>query len=277
MMIPSFLLSLREGVEAALIIGIVLGTLRKINRMDMSRSVWFGAGSAAILSFIAALLLQALGATFEGQAEEIFEGTTMILAAGVLTWMVFWMQRQSLTLKSELESGVQQAALSGGYQALFSLAFLAVLREGIELALFLTAASITTEGTQILIGAALGLAAAAFLGWLLFATTVRLNLRHFFQATSILLILFAVGLFAHGVHEFNEAGLIPPVIVHVWDTNHILDEDSSAGVFLKALFGYNGNPSLTEVIAYGGFLAAIIIGLRIGPYKRVLETHQTTQ
>jgi high-affinity iron transporter len=276
-MIPSLLLSLREGVEAALIIGVVLGTLRKINRMDMSRAVWLGAGSAAIISLLVALLLQALGTAFKGRAEEIFEGITMVLAAGILTWMIFWMNRQALKIKSELESGVQQAAIMGGNQALFSLAFLAVLREGVELALFLTAASISTEGMQILIGAALGLSAAFLLGWLLFASTVRLNLQHFFKVTGILLILFAAGLFAHGIHEFNEAGLIPPVIEHIWDTNHILDENSSAGMFLKALFGYNGNPSLTEVIAYSGYLLAIGIGLRLSPYLRGLETEQPTQ
>jgi high-affinity iron transporter len=276
-LIPSFLLSLREGVEAALILGIVLGTLRKINRMDMSRSVWLGAGSAAVISFIAAILLHALGASFEGQTEAIFEGVTMVLAAGVLTWMIFWMQRQSRSIKAELESGVQHALSSGGSQALFSLAFLAVLREGIELALFLTAASLSVEGTLTLTGAILGLGLAALLGWLLFASTVRLNLRRFFQVTSFMLILFAAGLIAHGIHEFNEVGLIPPVIEHIWDTNPILDENSPSGIFLKALFGYNGNPSLTEVIAYAGYFLAIIIGLRMSPYRRTIETQQSTR
>lgn len=276
-MIPSLLLSLREGVEAALIIGIVLGTLRKINRMDMSRSVWLGTGTAAVLSLLTAMLLHALGASFEGHTEEIFEGVTMALAAGVLTWMIFWMQRQSRTIKSELESGVQRALNAGGSQALFSLAFLAVLREGVELALFLTAASLSVESTQTLLGAILGLAAAVLLGWLLFATTVRLNLRRFFQMTSFMLILFAAGLFAHGVHEFTEVGLIPPIIEHIWDTNPILDENSSLGMFLKALFGYNGNPSLTEVIAYAGYFLAISIGLRVSPYGRVVENHQSTR
>lgn len=274
-MIPSFLLSLREGVEAALIIGIVLGTLRKINRMDMKRSVWLGVGCAGILSILTALVLQSIGAGFEGRAEEIFEGVTMILAAGILTWMIFWMQRQSHAIKSELESGVQHAAALGGSKALFSLAFLAVLREGVELALFLTAASLSTDAIQTLFGAVLGLAAAIVLGWILFATTVQLNLRRFFQMTSILLILFAAGLLAQGVHEFNEAGLIPPVIEHVWDINHIIDEESSLGVFLKALFGYNGNPSLTEVIAYVGYFIAIVIGLRMSPYRRSIETQRS--
>jgi high-affinity iron transporter len=274
--IPSFLLSLREGIEAALIIGIVMGTLRKINRMDMSRPVWLGSGSAAILSIIVALLLHTLGASFEGRTEQIFEGVTMALAAIVLTWMIFWMQRQSRTIKSELESGVQRALSSGGGQALFLLAFFAVLREGVELALFLTAASLSTEAMQILSGAILGLAGAVLLGWLLFASTVRLNLRRFFQVTSLLLILFAAGLFAHSVHEFNEVGLIPPIIEHVWDTNPILNEESSPGMLLKALFGYNGNPSLTEVIAYAGYFLAIIIGLRMSPFRQPIENHQTS-
>lgn len=276
-MIPSFLLSLREGVEAALIIGVVLGTLRKINQLDMGRTVWLGAGSAAVLSFLTAIVLRTLGASFEGHAEEIFEGITMLLAAGVLTWMIFWMQRQSRTIRSELESGVQNAVSFGGNKALFSLAFLAVLREGIELALFLTAASLSTDTFQMLIGAIFGLLAAVVLGWLLFATTVRLNMRRFFQMTGILLILFAAGLLAQGVHEFNEAGIIPPLLEHVWDTNHIVDENSTLGLFLKALFGYNGNPSLTEVIAYIGYFIAIFIGLRLSPFRRSIETRQSAQ
>lgn len=276
-MIASLLLSLREGIEAALIVGVVLSTLRKINRMDMSSAVWLGAGSAVIISFIVALLLHSIGTVFEGRAEEIFEGITMVFAAGVLTWMIFWMKRQSLTIKSELENDVQQVAMKGGRYALFLLAFLAVLREGVELALFLTAASVSTEGIQILIGVTLGLSAAIFLGWSLFATTIRLNLQHFFMVSGILLILFAAGLFAHGIHEFNEASLIPPVIEHIWDTNHILDENSSAGMFLKALFGYNGNPSLTEVLAYTGYLLAIVIGLLLRPFLHGLESKLPTQ
>lgn len=276
-MIASLLLSLREGIEAALIVGVVLSTLRKINRMDVSSAVWLGAGSAVIISFIVALLLHSIGTVFEGRAEEIFEGITMVFAAGVLTWMIFWMKRQSLTIKSELENDVQQVAMKGGRYALFLLAFLAVLREGVELALFLTAVSVSTEGIQILIGVTIGLSAAIFLGWSLFATTIRLNLQHFFKVTGILLILFAAGLFAHGIHEFNEASLIPPVIEHIWDTNHILDENSSAGMFLKALFGYNGNPSLTEVLAYTGYLLAIVIGLLLRPYLHGLESKLPTQ
>lgn len=262
-MLPSYLLSLREGIEAALIIGIVLGALRKMHRMDLSPAVWFGVISASLLSILAGVLLTILGLSFEGQAEQIFEGITMLLAASVLTWMIFWMSRQARNIKGELESGVHKAAFEGGKRGLFALAFLAVLREGIELALFLVASVFASDVQQTLIGTFLGLGTATLLGWSLFATTVRLDLRRFFQVTGFLLILFAAGLVAHGVHEFNEAGVIPSVVENVWNANPILDEDTTLGSMLKALFGYNGNPSLTEVLAYFTYFVAIFFGLRL--------------
>jgi len=260
-MFPSYLLSLREGLEAALLIGIVLGTLRKLNQQQLRPTVWAGAISAIFVSLVAAWVLNQLGANFEGKAEEIYEGITMLFAAGVLTWMIFWMQRQARGLKTGLELDVRRATLKSGAKALFLLAFLAVVREGIELVLFLTAAAMTTSSQQTLIGALLGLGTAIFLGWLLFTTTIKLNLASFFKVTSVLLIFFAAGLVAYGVHEFNEAGLIPPIIEHVWDINHILDEKSVLGSLLKTLFGYNGNPSLSEVLAYLAYFVLISFGL----------------
>jgi len=262
-MLPSYLLSLREGIEAALIVGIVLGALRQMHRKDLSSAVWIGVLSASVLSVLAGILLTALGLSFEGKSEQTFEGVTMLLAAGVLTWMIFWMSRQARNIKGELESGVHKAAFEGGKRGLFALAFLAVFREGIELALFLVASIFASDVQQTLIGAFLGLATAILLGWSLFATTVRLDLRRFFQVTGFLLILFAAGLVAHGVHEFNEAGLIPAVIEHVWDVNPILNENTTLGSMLKALFGYNGNPSLTEVLAYFIYFVAVFISLRM--------------
>ena len=260
-MLPSFLLSLREGLEGALIIGIVLGALRKLDRRDLNPIVWAGTISAIAISIIAAILLTSLDASLEGSAEPIFEGFTMFLAAAVLTWMIFWMHRQSRHIKSELEAGVRRATLKSGRKALFFLAFISVLREGIELALFLTAAALAIDANQTLSGALIGLGAAALLGWSMFASTVRLNLGAFFQVTGVLLILFAAGLVAHGVHEFNEVGWIPSVIEHIWDVNFLLNERSLVGQVLQTLFGYNGNPSLTEVIAYLTYFAAIGFGL----------------
>jgi high-affinity iron transporter len=265
-MLPTYLLSLREGLEAALIIGIVLGALTKIRRNDLSPAVWLGTLSAVGVSVLTAVLLTTFGMSLEDKAEQIFEGVTMLIAAGILTWMIFWMSKQARFLKGELEAGVNKAAVSTGKRAVFWLAFVAVVREGVELALFITAAffagdqnQLATNIIQTLAGTILGLGTAALLGWTLFATTVRLDLRRFFQVTGILLILFAAGLVAHGVHEFNEVGWIPAVIEHIWDVNIILDENSLAGQLLKTLFGYNGNPSLTEMIAYFAYLVVVSI------------------
>ena len=257
-MLPSYLLSLREGLEAALIIGIILGALHKLHRSDLKPVVWRGVGLAVTLSILAGLGLNLLGMEFEGVLEEAFEGIAMLLAAGILTWMILWMQRQGGEIRREIETKTRQASLQKGGQALFFLAFLAVFREGIELALFLMATRLATSPLATLVGAILGLVTAIALGLLVFSSTRRLNLRQFFIVTNVLLLLFAAGLVAHGVHELNEAGWIPSIIQPDWDVNHILHDKSPTGEIMKALFGYNGNPSLTEVLAYIGYF--LILG-----------------
>lgn len=261
-MLPSYLLSLREGLEAALIIGIVLGALQKIRRTDLAPALWLGTFAALAVSILTAVILTLFGMSLEEAAEQIYEGITMLLAAGILTWMIFWMSKQAKNIKTELEEGVNIAAATTGKRAVFGLAFLAVVREGVELALFITAAffagnneNVTTNIILTLAGVVLGLGTAVLLGWSLLAATARLNLRRFFQITGYLLILFAAGLVAHGIHEFNEVGWIPSIIEHVWDVNAIVDEKSVFGELLKTLFGYNGNPSLTEVIGYFIYLS----------------------
>jgi len=265
MMLASALITLREGLEAALIVGIVLGVLNKLGRTDRSGPVWAGVLVAVIVSVAAGLAFNALGVAFEGRGEEIFEGVAMLLAAGVLTWMIFWMQRQGRQIQTELEMDVRRATTTGSAWALFSLAFVAVVREGIETVLFLTAAAFSATPAQILVGGALGLTVAVTLGWLIFAAGKRLDVRVFFRVTSVLLILFAAGLVAHGVHELQEAALLPAFVEHVWDVNHILDERSAVGTFLKTLFGYNGNPSLLEVVTYGIYFIVVgVVSLRQG-------------
>ncbi len=257
-MLPSFLLSLREGIEAALIIGIVIGVLNKINHQELKPVVWRGVILAVALSFAFGIGLNAIGMEFTGQFEEVFEGLAMLLAAAILTWMILWMQRQGGQLQRDLEVKTVQATFKRGGSALLILAFLAVFREGIELALFLIAARMASDTVSVIIGAALGLGAAVTLGWLLFASTKRLNLKHFFQVTNILLLFFAAGLVAHGVHELIEASWIPAIIDPVWDINHILSDKSEISGILKALFGYNGNPALMEVLAYLSYF--IVLG-----------------
>ncbi|HEY4688069.1 MAG TPA: FTR1 family protein [Anaerolineae bacterium] len=267
-MLPSFLLALREGMEAALIVGIVLGVLKKMNRLDWASRVWLGVAAAGVISLIGAVLLSAIDARFEGPAEQAFEGITMLAAAGVLTWMIFWMQKQGRRIQSGLEADVKMALTRGQDWALFSVAFFAVMREGLELALFLTAANFSTPeagvGAPILgwLGGVLGLIAAAIIGWLLFDTTAKLNLRRFFQLTSVLLVVFAAGLVGHAIHEFNELGWISPIVEHFYDINSILPEDTTLGLFLKALFGYNANPSLSETIGYLAYFVLIYFATR---------------
>ena len=264
-MLPSYLLSLREGLEAALIIGIVLGALEKIRRNDLKPALWLGVLGAVAVSAFTAVLLTTFGLSLEGTAEEIYEGVTMFLAAGILTWMIFWMSKQAKNIKTELEEGVHKAAATTGKRAIFWLAFIAVVCEGVELALFITAAffagnsdNLADNTIQTLAGVALGLGTSILLGWSLLAATARLNLKKFFQVTGYLLILFAAGLVAHGIHEFNEAGWIPSIIEHVWDANSIIDETSVTGELLKTIFGYNGNPSLTEMIGYFTYLVSAV-------------------
>jgi high-affinity iron transporter len=261
-MLPSYLLSLREGIEAALIVGIVLSVLRQMRRTDLSLSVWIGVISAVAISVLVAVILTVFGLSLEGPAEPVFEGITVFLAAGVLTWMIFWMNSHSRHIKGELEAGVRRAAFETGKRGLFLLAFFAVVREGIELALFLTAAVFASSELQTIVGALLGLFTAILLGWSMFATAVRLDLRRFFQVTGVLLILFAAGLVASGIHEFNEVGWIPEIVEHVWNLDPILSETSLTGQILKTLFGYNASPSLSGVISYAVYFVVVWLGLR---------------
>ena len=262
-MVAAALIALREGLEAALIVGIVLGYLRKIGYLEGRKSVWLGVFAAVLASLGVALTIQLVGMELEGRAEGIFEGATMFLAVVVLTWMIFWMRYQARLIKTSLEQDVQQAVETGTRWGLMLVAFIAVFREGVETALFLSAAAFASDGQGTLIGAALGLTAAILIGFLIYASTARLNIRLFFNITSVLLLLFAAGLLANGIHEFQEAGVIPTVNGQLWDTNNLVDENSSLGQMLKAVVGYNGNPSLVEVVAYFSYWIAVLLGLRL--------------
>lgn len=203
------LVMLREGFEASLIVGILLAFLNRTGRRDGFVAVWVGAGIAFALSAGVATLLFAIGAELEGSAEYAFEGSAMLLAAGLLTWMIFWMRKQSRGLKRELEAQVEHALAGGSAFALGAVAFVSVLREGVETALFLFG---TVEGSNRLLAstsAAVGLAAAVTLGYLFYRGSARLDLRRFFTITSVLLLVFAGWLLARGLEELAEAGLMP--------------------------------------------------------------------
>lgn len=256
-MAPSMLITLREGLEAALIVGIVLAYLAKIGSRERAAAVWAGTFGAVALSVLVGGLIFLTAGEFEGRAQAVFEGTAMFTATGVLTYMIFWMRRQAIGVRAHLVAQVNSALQAGGGFALGLLAFVAVGREGIETALFMFAATKAASPVAATAGGLAGLAAAVVLGFLLYRGTYRMNLRVFFNVTSVLLLMFAAGLLADGINEFHEAGLIPTVIEHLWDINPILPETSTVGSFLRALFGYNGNPSLIEVLAWATYLGVV--------------------
>ncbi len=272
-MLGSFLITLREGLEAALIIGIILAYLARTDNRQGFKSVWLGVSFAVLGSLIAGAGIYLLAGEFSGQAEEIFEGLAMFVAVGVLTWMIFWMRKQAADIKVHLHAQIQSVLTSGSSLGLVLLAFVVVVREGIETVLFLFAATRVAESPlSFTLGGLLGLVIAIGIGYSIYKGTSRLNLRAFFNVTSIVLIAFAAGLLAHGIHELQEAGIIPIVVEHVWDINHILPEKSTFGRFLTAIFGYNGNPSLVEVVAYPLYLI-----LALGSYFRPIKVSEQSE
>ena len=249
-MAQAFLITLREGLEMALIVVIVLAYLKRTGRRELFGRVWQGVALAAGISLLGGAILFGLGKELEGKAEEVFEGSAMLFAVLVLTWMILWMKRQARHIRGELEGQVERAIGGGSALGLALISFLAVGREGLETVLFIFSASKTATAVATTLGGLLGLGAALLLGRLLYQGSHRINLRSFFSSTGILLIFFAAGLLAHGIHEFQEAGYLPVFVEHVWDINGVLDEKGTLGSFLKGLFGYNGNPSLLEVLLY---------------------------
>jgi high-affinity iron transporter len=200
---------LREGFEASLIVGIVLAFLNRTGRRHGFAAVWAGTIAALTLSVATAALLFTVGAELHGRAEAVFEGSAMLFAAALLTWMIFWMRRQARTVKRELEEQVEHALATGSAFALALVAFFGVLREGVETALFLFG---TVQGSNKLVagtGAVIGLAGAVMLGYLFYRGAARLNLRKFFMVTSVLLLVFAGWLLAQGLHALAQGGVLP--------------------------------------------------------------------
>ena len=253
-MIAGFVIALREGLEAALIVGIVLAFLARTGGSNRYWQVFVGVGAAIIVSVAFAFGFQWIAEGFSGPGAQIFEGVTTLIAAGLLISMIIWMERKGPTLQVELEQ--KAAATMTATLGIFFIVFIAVLREGVETVLFLTVLPIS-EGA-IWIGALLGFAVAIGIAYIYFAGTKRFSLRTFFRITSVFLIFFAAGMVAYGIHELQEAGVFPILIEHVWDINFLLSESSPIGMVLKGLVGYNGNPSLLEVIAYLTALAILL-------------------
>jgi len=270
-MLESFLVTSRETLEASLVIGIVLAYLNRTNNQNYRKTVYYGMIFGILASIIAAFVFTLFAGGFEGKAEQIFEGATMLIGAFLLTTMILWMMKQRHIAK-EIEGKVEKHLMSTplfSHIGIFMIIFVAIIREGVETVIFLNALNYAS-GINF-IGGTLGIIAAVIVGYLFFVSTRKINLKKLFNVSSILLILFAAGLFAHGIHEFEEAGLVSGVITPLFDINYILNEKGIIGSFLKGLFGYNGNPSLIEVITYASYLVLIFF-----LYKRIENSRVKT-
>ena len=266
-MAASFLITLREGFEAALIVAIVLAYLRQIGRQDAFRYVWLGTAAALAISFAVGAAAWRVLDGLEGTPRRLLFAVICLAATGVLTWMIFWMKRQARFISRELHEQIDRTLRAGGsVLALASIPFVAVLREGIETVLFLLAVLVGTSPRDFAAGGLLGLLGAVVLGVVVYQSGRRLNLRLFFSLTGGLVLLIAAGLFARGIAWLQEAAVLPTVWWPVWDVhlNPIVGYGTVAQ-FLSGLIGWNPRPSIEEVTAWAAYLLVTGWLFYVGP------------
>jgi high-affinity iron transporter len=267
------LTGLREGVEAALIVSIVLAYLVRTGNGAAAPRVWLGVGLALVASLAFGIVIFTTVREFQAPYEQLFEAATLIVAASVVTWMLFWMRRSAASVKGELQAAIDRAVTRGGAYALSALAFVAVIREGIETSLFLVgqasaASSGSTSGAaSVLIGAVVGLAIAALLGYGFYRGTRRINLARFFRWTGIALVFIAAGLLSHATHELIEIGVVQFGTQTAFDLSAILPHEAGGAVggpvlllgeLLGALFGYTSTPEVTTLGVYVTYVVAVL-------------------
>jgi high-affinity iron transporter len=258
-MTAAFFLMLREGLEAALIVVIIAAYLVKTGRRDALGTIAFGVGAAVALSVGVGLIVSLTVGNLPLVMRETIEGIAAFAAVIVLTWMLFWMRRQGRAIKGDLERGVDAALQGGSTMALAGLAFIAVVREGLETVLFLFAiGSSSGDVVPLLVASAAGLAVAVAIGWAIFALGVRIDLRRFFTITGVVLIFVSAGLVSYGIAEFTEAGLLPATPV-VFDLSATLPESGLLGSLLVGLFGYTAAPTALQVVGYLGYLIPVLV------------------
>jgi high-affinity iron transporter len=283
--VPSFVIALRETIEAALIVGIVSAYLTKTNNKNLMKDVWLGVFLAIIGSFLGALIFNLVYGGFEGDLEKIFEGFVMIIAVIVLTTMILWNFKNSKVIKTQLENHVQDVLTDNKRYAIVSLVFISVFREGIETVLFLGSIVTTENPISVSFSAVFGIIFAIVLSIGFFKGSITINLSSFFNLTSILLILFGAGLLSHAMHEFQELfwfGAYETTNAPFWnipiiDLTNILSDSNGLGSILRSLLGYQDKPTLVEVISYFGYIClCIIIYLRMKVTPKTPSTNVVT-
>ncbi|HLE58352.1 MAG TPA: FTR1 family protein [Candidatus Limnocylindria bacterium] len=272
------LTGLREGVEAALIVAIILAYLVRTGNARHAGRIWVGTGAAVMASAAVGVVLFVTIGQLESPAEQIFEGLAMLLAAGVVTWMLFWMRRVSANIRGELHAGVDRALTEGSVWGLSALAFTAVVREGIETSLFLlgqasAATSAQSGALGTLLGGVAGLLIAAVIGWGIYRGVRVLNLAAFFRWTGIALIFIAGGLISHAVHEFVEIGWVTIGTATAFDLSGVLPHEGEGlgaviGSLLRALLGYTSTPEWATLIAWLAYIG-VVLTMYLRPAKPV--------
>ena len=265
-MLIAFLIMLREGIEAALIVGIVASYLSQTGRARTLPLVWSGVVLASVLCLVLGIGLTLASEEFPQKQQELFEGVVAVVAAGVLTSMVFWMRKAARSIKSQLHDSVDTALQPGGSGlALVATVVLAVGREGLESVFFLLAAFEQSDGPSVPAGAVLGLLGAVAVGYGIYRGGVRLNLRAFFRWTGVFIVLVSAGLLASSLRAFHEAGLWNGLQDPAFDLSAALPNDSVAGTLLSGLFGYNDTPTVGEAVVYLAYLLVAFTLLAAGP------------
>ncbi|MBA2607907.1 MAG: FTR1 family protein [Actinobacteria bacterium] len=257
-MFPNFLIGLREGLEASLVVGILVAYLVRTGHRDKLGPVWAGIAVAIAASLAVGAALTFTSNSLSFKAQETFGGVMSIIAVGFVTAMVFWMRSQARALKNDLQ-GKLDAALTGGGVALFVVALFAVGREGLETALFLwTSIEATEKTTSPIIGAAIGLGVAVVVGWLIYRQSVRLNLATFFTVTGAGLVIVAAGVLAYGVHDLQEASILPGLNSLAFDVSSTIPPSSWYGTLLKGIFNFSPASTWLEVAAYLAYLVPVM-------------------
>jgi high-affinity iron transporter len=261
-MLTAFFIMLREGFEAALVVAILYAYVRRIDRPDLVRPVWLGIAAAVLVSIAAGVVVHVTVESLTGAARLRAFALISIFAVAVLTWMIFWMRRHARALRGELQHSIDVAAGKSGniILAVSLAAFFAVLREGLEAALFLIAAATTDNGVDVALGGLIGLTIAAVMGYLVVLGGRRLPLQQFFKVTGVMLIVFAAGLVSRTVLFLQSAGDLPTAWNNVYDLTAYdwLTTRTEVGRFLGAMFGWDPRPSIEQVVAY------LAYGLTVG-------------
>ncbi|GAA1016782.1 iron transporter [Acrocarpospora pleiomorpha] len=257
-MFASYLIGLREGLEATLVVSILVAFLVKSDRRDRLPLVWTGVAAAVALSVAFGALLSFTAAHLAFEQQELFEAVASIAATVFVTWMIFWMRGAARKISSDLRAKLGEA-LQVGSVAVAVMAFLSVVREGLETSLlfFASAQGAATTATP-LIGITLGLLTSILIGWGLYASAIRVNLTKFFTWTGLLLILVAGGILKYGVHDLQEAGILPGLNTLAFDISGVLDPSAWYSALLSGMFNITATPSVLEVTAWAAYVLPVM-------------------